>query len=57
MGIGAVYQHVSRKHLPRYLAEFEFRYNARRINDGERAALAVGGVEGKRLMLREPTGG
>jgi hypothetical protein len=40
-----------------WLSGDQVRYNARRIGDGERAALAVGGVEGKRLMLKEPTGG
>ncbi len=28
-GMNGVYQHCSEKHLHRYLAEFDFRYNAR----------------------------
>ena len=28
-GINGVYHHVSHEHLPMYLAEFDFRYNAR----------------------------
>jgi transposase-like protein len=53
-GMKGVYQHCSEKHLHRYLAEFDFRYNARNISDGERAVLAVKGGEGKRLTYRQP---
>jgi hypothetical protein len=49
-----VYQHCSEKHLHRYLAEFDFRYNTRKITDGERAVLAVKGGENKRLTYRQP---
>ncbi|OFV97298.1 MAG: hypothetical protein A3H28_02910 [Acidobacteria bacterium RIFCSPLOWO2_02_FULL_61_28] len=52
-GINGVYHHVGKQHLHRYLSEFDFRYNSRRIADGERAALAVKGANGKRLMLRD----
>ncbi len=52
-GINGVYHHVGKHHLHRYLSEFDFRYNAREISDGERAALAVKGANGKRLMLRD----
>lgn len=58
-GMRGNYQHCKEKHLHRYLAEFNFRYNNRialGINDGERAALAIKGVEGKRLTYRR-TGG
>ncbi len=51
-GITGVYHHVSRKHLHRYLDEFDFRYNTRETGDGERAALAVGQVYGKRLTFK-----
>jgi hypothetical protein len=50
-----VYQHCAEKHLHRYLAEFDFRYNNRialGVNDGERATLAMKGIEGKRLTYR-----
>lgn len=49
------YIHVSEQHLQRYLNEFEFRYNNRSglgINDGERTARAMKGIEGKRLTYR-----
>ncbi|PZR91824.1 MAG: IS1595 family transposase [Hyphomicrobiales bacterium] len=36
----------------RYLAEWDFKWNTRKINDGERAALIAKGIEGKRLMYR-----
>lgn len=52
-GINGVYHHVSKQHLHRYLSEFDFRYNAREISDGERAKLAIKGSQGKRLMLRD----
>ena len=49
-GINGVYHHVGKQHLHRYLSEFDFRYNARDISDGERASLAVKRSAGKRLM-------
>jgi len=54
-GMKGVYQHCSEKHLHRYLAEFDFRYSNRaalRVDDGERAARAIKGAEGKRLTYR-----
>lgn len=33
-GINGVYHHVGRKHLHRYLSEFDFRYNERKVTDG-----------------------
>ena len=53
-GMRGNYQHCAEKNLHRYLAEFDFRYNTRGITDGERAALAVRGGEGKRLTYRQP---
>jgi transposase-like protein len=55
-GIDGVYHHVSEAHLPRYLAEFDFRYNQRAANgvsDADRTRRALAGAEGKRLMYRE----
>ena len=46
------YHHWSEAHLSRYTAEFDFRYNHRDITDGERAAVALKGIEGKRLTYR-----
>jgi transposase-like protein len=54
-GMVGVYQHCSEKHLHRYLAEFDFRYNARQalgVNDAARAERALKGIVGKRLTYR-----
>ena len=53
-GIYGTFHNVSRKHLHRYVAEFDFRWNARKVDDGERLARAIRGAEGKRLRYREP---
>jgi transposase-like protein len=52
-GVMGVYHHWSKKHLHRYLSEFDFRWNARYISDGERTIEAIKGFEGKRLMYRD----
>ncbi len=54
-GLTGVYHQVAQHHLHRYLAEFDFRYNNRKITDGERTRKAIHLVAGKRLMLREPS--
>lgn len=54
-GMRGTYQHCKEKHLHRYLAEFDFRYNNRSklgVEDKERAANAVKGAKGKRLTYR-----
>lgn len=51
-GLIGTYQHVSAKHLKRYLSEFDFRYNTRQITDGERTAEALKGIDGRRLTYR-----
>jgi transposase-like protein len=56
-GMTGVYQHCGERYLSRYLVEFEFRHNTRAklgFTDGERAALAIKGIEGKRLTYRPP---
>lgn len=52
-GINGVYHQVGKRHLHRYLAEFDFRYNTRKEKDGDRTLQALDQVEGKRLMLRD----
>lgn len=44
---------VSAKHIPNYLNEFEFRWNTRKLDDGERVSRAIKQVDGKRLQYRE----
>jgi len=55
-GIVGSFHHVSKQHLDRYCDEFSFRWNYRGITDGERTIAAINGVEGKRLMYRDPIG-
>jgi hypothetical protein len=43
---------ISEAHLPRYLAEWDYKWNTRKMTDGERAAAALKGIEGKRLTYR-----
>lgn len=55
-GMKGVYQHCGKKHLHRYVAEFEFRYNNRvalGVDDSERSIEALMGVVGKRLTFRD----
>jgi hypothetical protein len=52
-----VYQHCGEKHLHRYLAELDFRYNNRvalGVDDAARTTRALQGVVGKRLTYRNP---
>lgn len=56
-GMKGVYQHCGKKHLHRYLAEFDFRYSYRSalgVDDTTRAVCALQGVVGKRLTYRRP---
>jgi transposase-like protein len=56
-GMKGVYQHCGKKHLHRYLAEFDFRYSYRvglGVDDQERATIALKGVVGRRLTYRGP---
>lgn len=56
-GMKGVYQHCDKKHLHRYAAEFEFRYNnriANGFNDKIRADIALEGIVGKRLQYKLP---
>lgn len=55
-GIVGIYHNVSREYLHRYLWQYDFLWNTRKMNDGERTVLAIREAEGKRLMYREPSG-
>jgi transposase-like protein len=51
-GMKGVYQHCAKKHMHRYLAEFDFRYTnriAKGVDDSARADKLLKGVAGKRL--------
>lgn len=52
-GVMGTFHSISRKHLPNYLNEFEFRWNTRKMDDGERVAQAIKQIDGKRLEYRE----
>jgi transposase-like protein len=55
-GFKGIYQHCAEKHLHRYLAEFDFRYNNRvalGVNDTARTETALRGIVGKRLTYRD----
>jgi transposase-like protein len=54
-GLNGTFHAVSKKHLHRYLSEFEFRYNTRWSEDGERTMLAIQAADGKRLTYRQQT--
>lgn len=57
-GMRGIYQHCAEKHLHRYLAEYDFRYNHRvrlGFDDAARALAALQGAEGKRLTYRRPS--
>lgn len=51
-GMRGIYQQCDERHVHRYLAEFDFRYNAREalgVNDQQRTSRAVMGGKGKRF--------
>jgi transposase-like protein len=56
-GMRGIYQHCDEKHLHRYLAEYDFRYNHRvglGYSDIDRTREAIKGTTGKRLTYRQP---
>ena len=53
-GIMGVYHNVSKDYLHRYLWQFDFMWNNRQLNDGERTAQLIRVTEGKRLMYKAP---
>lgn len=52
-GVIGTFHNVSRKHLHRYVSEFEFRWNTRKMNDGQRLGALIRASEGKRLTYAE----
>lgn len=59
-GVTGTYHHVSQKHLKRYLAEFDFRYNERSalgVEDDKRADILLAGIGGKRMTYRRTGSG
>lgn len=52
-GLTGIYQHVDARHLKRYIGEFDFRYNTRKVDDIDRTIMALKGIAGKRLLYRD----
>src|ERR1039457_3447856 len=55
-GINGTYVSVEPFHLFRYLDEQSYRFNNRKLTDGERFSIAVDGIVGKRLTFDQLTG-
>lgn len=53
-GVFGTFHSISEAHLHRYLAEFDFRYNHRKVSDVERAEALLKGAQGKRLYYHQP---
>lgn len=53
-GLVGTFHHVSKKHLQRYLDEFDFRWSTRKIKDVERVLRVIRGLKNKRLMYKSP---
>lgn len=53
-GYYGVYHQMSKKHLHRYCAEFDFRWNYRKQSDLIRMEAAIRQIEGKRLLYETP---
>jgi transposase-like protein len=55
-GLNGIYHSVSRKHLHRYLSEFQYRYNNSELTDGQRVIEAIKAAQGKRLTYAQQVG-
>jgi transposase-like protein len=53
-GIIGSYHHVSEAHLHRYMVEFDYKYNTRKMTDAERFSASIPGIVGKRLTYQRP---
>lgn len=50
--LDGTHHHISKTHLPRYLAEHDFRYSTCKISDSERMERLMGQTSGRRLPYR-----
>jgi len=48
-GLNGIYHSVEVEHLDRYMDEFTYRFNSRKLSDGERFTASVPRIAGKRL--------
>lgn len=53
-GVNGTFHSISKKYLHRYVSEFAYKYNTRKMTDGERVVLAIQKADGKRLLYRDP---
>ncbi|GMV25497.1 MAG: hypothetical protein AMXMBFR58_15280 [Phycisphaerae bacterium] len=53
-GVYGVFHNVSKRHLGRYLWEFDYRWNHRKTDDRARTIAAIKGADGKRLSYKRP---
>lgn len=53
-GVNGTFHSISKKHLHRYVSEFAYKYNTRKLTDGERVVLAIQKSQGKRLIYSQP---
>jgi len=51
-GVTGAFHHISKEHLHRYCDEFAFRWNTRKLTDGERFLIAIQQSIGKRLKYK-----
>jgi transposase-like protein len=52
-GVNGTFHSISKKHLHRYLSEFQYRYNTRDVDDGERFRRMVKSAVGRRLTYQD----
>ena len=50
--LDGTHHRVSVEHLPRYLAEFDFRYSTRKLSDTQRMERMIGQTGGRRLTYK-----
>jgi hypothetical protein len=55
-GLNGTFHHIGHQYLDQYLGEFDFRFNYRDTNDGERTFAPLKKAHGKRLMSRPRVG-
>lgn len=53
--LDGTHHHVSRKHLDRYLGEFDYRYSTHELSDSARMGRFIGQTAGRRLSYRPLT--
>jgi hypothetical protein len=56
-GLIGIYHNVSREYLHRYLWQFDFLWNNRQLNDGERTIAAIQSAERQASDVQGPTCG